>query len=33
MTVGARPEERRDALLTGYESGAPARCNAFVEPA
>lgn len=27
------PEERRDALLTGYESGEPARCNAFLESA
>ena len=26
-----RPEERRDALLTGYESGQPAQCNRFVE--
>ncbi len=24
------PEERRDALLTGYENGEPADCNAFV---
>ena len=27
------PEERRDALLVGYETGEPARCNAFVERA
>ena len=27
------PEQRRDALLTGYESGEPARCNAFLERA
>ena len=27
------PEERRDALLAGYETGEPARCNAFVQPA
>ena len=27
------PQERRDALLTGYESGEPARCNAFLERA
>jgi predicted metalloprotease len=25
------PQERRDALLLGYESGEPARCNAFVD--
>ena len=25
------PQERRDALLTGYRTGEPARCNAFVE--
>jgi len=24
------PEERRDALLTGFESGVPAQCNRFV---
>ncbi len=24
------PEERRDALLAGFETGEPARCNAFV---
>ncbi len=24
------PEERRDALLTGYDSGEPAQCNRFV---
>jgi predicted metalloprotease len=24
-----RPVERRAALLTGYESGEPARCDAF----
>ena len=28
-----KPEERRDALLAGYETGEPARCNAFVERA
>ncbi len=28
-----KPEERRDALLVGYETGEPARCNAFVERA
>ncbi len=28
-----RVEERRDALLVGYETGEPARCNAFVERA
>lgn len=27
------PEERRAALLAGYETGEPARCNAFVEQA
>ena len=27
------PEERRDALLVGYRSGEPARCNAFLEQA
>ncbi|MDQ3722064.1 MAG: neutral zinc metallopeptidase, partial [Actinomycetota bacterium] len=27
------PEERRAALLAGYETGEPARCNAFVERA
>ena len=27
------PEERAAALLTGYERGEPARCNAFLEPA
>ena len=27
------PQERRDALLAGYETGEPARCNAFVEGA
>ena len=27
------PQERRDALLAGYETGEPARCNAFVERA
>ena len=27
------PDERRNALLTGYRSGEPARCNAFLEPA
>ncbi|CAA9520512.1 MAG: YpfJ protein, zinc metalloprotease superfamily [uncultured Solirubrobacteraceae bacterium] len=26
-----RPEERRDALLTGYDTGEPAQCNRFVE--
>jgi predicted metalloprotease len=24
------PEERRAALLTGYDSGEPSRCNRFV---
>lgn len=24
------PQQRRDALLLGYESGEPARCNAFI---
>lgn len=27
------PQERRDALLTGYDSGEPAQCNRFVEAA
>ena len=27
------PQERRDALLAGYETGEPARCNRFVEAA
>ncbi len=27
------PEERRNALLTGYESGEPARCNRYVPQA
>jgi predicted metalloprotease len=27
------PQERRAALLVGYETGEPARCNAFVERA
>jgi predicted metalloprotease len=27
------PQERRDALLVGYESGEPAQCNRFVEAA
>ena len=27
------PEERRDALLTGYDTGEPAQCNRFVEAA
>jgi predicted metalloprotease len=27
------PPERRDALLAGYETGEPARCNAFVPSA
>ena len=25
------PDERRDALLTGYDTGEPAQCNRFVE--
>ena len=27
------PQERRAAVLAGYETGEPARCNAFLEPA
>ncbi|MBW3652230.1 MAG: neutral zinc metallopeptidase [Actinobacteria bacterium] len=27
------PEERRDALLTGYDTGEPAQCNRFVATA
>ena len=27
------PEERRDALLMGYDSGEPARCSRFVSAA